>query len=99
MANNYINFNTFFPQEIKLLLEDLNAERRELDVQIDEKRAQLLFIKKDIGKEEENLQIILGQINKHKIGRFHSVQTENKYTLRCWLYICAISLYISLFKY
>lgn len=72
-----------FPQEIRLLLEDLNAERRELDVQIDEKRAQLSFIKKDIGKEEENLQIILGQINKHKIGRYYFVQTENKYTLRC----------------
>uniref|UniRef100_A0A8C3LSH4 Centriolin n=1 Tax=Chrysolophus pictus TaxID=9089 RepID=A0A8C3LSH4_CHRPC len=61
-------------KEIKLLLEDLNAERRELDVQIDEKRAQLSFIKKDIGKEEENLQIILGQINKHKIELKHVLE-------------------------
>ncbi|POI34588.1 hypothetical protein CIB84_001660 [Bambusicola thoracicus] len=61
-------------QEIKLLLEDLNAERRELDVQIDEKRAQLSFIKKDIGKEEENLQIIIGQINKHKIELKHVLE-------------------------
>ncbi|OXB67097.1 hypothetical protein ASZ78_005670 [Callipepla squamata] len=61
-------------QEIKLLLEDLNAERRELDVQIDEKRAQLLFIKKDIGEEEENLQRVLGQINKHKIELKHVLE-------------------------
>uniref|UniRef100_A0A8C2TD22 Centriolin n=1 Tax=Coturnix japonica TaxID=93934 RepID=A0A8C2TD22_COTJA len=61
-------------REIKLLLEDLNAERRELDVQIDEKRAQLSFIKKDVGKEEENLQIILGQINKHKIELKHVLE-------------------------
>lgn len=27
-----------------------------------------MFIKKDIGKEEENLQEILGQITRHKIG-------------------------------
>lgn len=79
-----------FPQEIRLLLEDLNAERRELGVQIEEKRAQLSVIRKDIGKEEENLQIILGQINKHKIGRYYFVQTENKYALRFQLYICAI---------
>ncbi|XP_021269756.1 centriolin isoform X2 [Numida meleagris] len=61
-------------KEIKLLLEDLNAERRELDVQIDEKRAQLSFIKKDIGKEEENLQRILGQINKHKLELKHVLE-------------------------
>ncbi|KFQ53203.1 Centriolin, partial [Pelecanus crispus] len=54
-------------REIKLLLEELNVERKELDVQINEKRAQLSFIKKDIGKEEENLQGILGQITRHKI--------------------------------
>ncbi|NWX16420.1 CNTRL protein, partial [Aegotheles bennettii] len=54
-------------REIKLLLEELNVERKELDVQINEKRAHLSFIKKDIGKEEENLQGILGQITRHKI--------------------------------
>lgn len=69
MANNGIPCNTdIFPQEIKLLLEELNVERKELDVQINEKRAQLLIIKKDIGKEEENLQGIVGQITRHKIG-------------------------------
>ncbi|XP_042734875.1 centriolin isoform X2 [Lagopus leucura] len=61
-------------QEIRLLLEDLNAERRELGVQIEEKRAQLSVIRKDIGKEEENLQIILGQINKHKIELKHVLE-------------------------
>jgi len=69
MANSGIPCDTdVFPQEIKLLLEELNAERKELDVQINEKRAQLSFIKKDIGKGEENLHEILGQITKHKIG-------------------------------
>ncbi|XP_042686594.1 centriolin isoform X2 [Centrocercus urophasianus] len=61
-------------KEIRLLLEDLNAERRELGVQIEEKRAQLSVIRKDIGKEEENLQIILGQINKHKIELKHVLE-------------------------
>ncbi|NWU54286.1 CNTRL protein, partial [Dromas ardeola] len=61
-------------REIKLLLEELNAERKELDVQINEKRAQLLIIKKDIGKEEENLQGILGQITRHKIELKHILE-------------------------
>ncbi|KAM6316367.1 centriolin isoform 5-T5 [Podargus strigoides] len=54
-------------REIKLLLEELTAERKELDVQINEKRAQLSFIKKDIGKEDENLQGVLGQITRHQM--------------------------------
>uniref|UniRef100_A0A8C0BIS1 Centriolin n=1 Tax=Buteo japonicus TaxID=224669 RepID=A0A8C0BIS1_9AVES len=61
-------------REIKLLLEELNVERKELDVQINEKRTQLLFIKKDIGKEEENLQGILGQITRHKIELKHVLE-------------------------
>ncbi|NXY67638.1 CNTRL protein, partial [Glareola pratincola] len=61
-------------REIKLLLEELNAERKELDVQINEKRAQLLIIKKDIGREEENLQGILGQITRHKIELKHVLE-------------------------
>ncbi|KFR15637.1 Centriolin, partial [Opisthocomus hoazin] len=68
-------------REIKLLLEELNAERKELDVQINEKRAQLSFIKKDIGKGEENLHEILGQITKHKIELKHALEMlelENK---------------------
>ncbi|KFQ66028.1 Centriolin, partial [Phaethon lepturus] len=61
-------------REIKILLEELNVERKELDVQINEKRAQLSFIKKDIGKEEENLQGILGQITRHKIELKHVLE-------------------------
>ncbi|KFV44040.1 Centriolin, partial [Gavia stellata] len=61
-------------REIKLLLEELNVERKELDVQINEKRAQLSFIKKDVGKEEENLQGILGQITRHKIELKHVLE-------------------------
>ncbi|XP_009987439.1 PREDICTED: centriolin, partial [Tauraco erythrolophus] len=61
-------------REMKLLLEDLHVERKELDVQINEKRAQLSFIKKDIGKEEENLQGILGQITRHKTELKHVLE-------------------------
>ncbi|NXI61404.1 CNTRL protein, partial [Anseranas semipalmata] len=61
-------------REIKLLLKELTVEREELDVQINEKRTQLLFIKKDIGEEEENLQGILGQITKHKIELKHVLE-------------------------
>ncbi|XP_025918156.1 centriolin isoform X5 [Apteryx rowi] len=67
-------------REIRSLLEELNVERKELDVQINEKRAQLSFIKKDIGKEEENLQGIFGQITKHKMELKHvleMLQLEN----------------------
>ncbi|NXT95657.1 CNTRL protein, partial [Anhinga rufa] len=61
-------------REIKLLLEELNVERKELDVQINEKRAQFSLIKKDIGKEEENLQGILGQVTRHKIELKHVLE-------------------------
>uniref|UniRef100_A0A8B9CX01 Centriolin n=1 Tax=Anser brachyrhynchus TaxID=132585 RepID=A0A8B9CX01_9AVES len=61
-------------REIKLLLKELTVERKELDVQINEKRTQLSFIKKDIGEEEENLQGILGQIAKHKIELKHVLE-------------------------
>ncbi|OWK61378.1 Centriolin [Lonchura striata] len=57
-----------FSQEMKVLLGELSAERNQLDAQMNERRAQLLVLKKDIRKEEENLQGILGQINKHKMG-------------------------------
>lgn len=69
MANNGIPCTAdAFPQEIKLLMEELLDERKKLDVQMTEKRAQLTLIKEDIGKEEENLQGVLGQITKHKTG-------------------------------
>ncbi|NXE19162.1 CNTRL protein, partial [Ardeotis kori] len=68
-------------REIKLLVEELNVEKKDLDVQINEKRTQLSFLKKDIGKEEENLQGILGQITRHKIELKHVLavlELENK---------------------
>ncbi|NXT72095.1 CNTRL protein, partial [Chaetops frenatus] len=61
-------------REIKVLLEELSVERTELDVQMNERRAQLLVLKKDIRKEEENLQGILGQITKHKLELKHVLE-------------------------
>ncbi|NWW08687.1 CNTRL protein, partial [Oreocharis arfaki] len=61
-------------REIKVLLGELSVERKELDVQMNEKRAQLLVLKKDIRKEEENLQGILGQITKHKMELKHVLE-------------------------
>ncbi|NXO09933.1 CNTRL protein, partial [Oriolus oriolus] len=61
-------------REIKVLLGELSVERKELDVQMSEKRAQLLVLKKDIRKEEENLQGILGQITKHKMELKHVLE-------------------------
>ncbi|XP_053818190.1 centriolin isoform X1 [Vidua chalybeata] len=61
-------------REIKVLLGELSVERNELDVQINDRRAQLLVLKKDIRKEEENLQGILGQISKHKMELKHVLE-------------------------
>ncbi|NXH35042.1 CNTRL protein, partial [Myiagra hebetior] len=61
-------------REIKVILGELSVERKELDVQMNEKRAQLLVLKKDIRKEEENLQGILGQITKHKMELKHVLE-------------------------
>ncbi|NWT00593.1 CNTRL protein, partial [Mionectes macconnelli] len=61
-------------REIKAILEELNVERKELDAQLSEKRAQLAFLNKDIRKEEENLQGILGQVTKHKMELKHVLE-------------------------
>ncbi|NXQ61368.1 CNTRL protein, partial [Anthoscopus minutus] len=61
-------------REIKVLLGELSVERNELDIQMNERRAQLLVLKKDIRKEEENLQGILGQISKHKMELKHVLE-------------------------
>ncbi|NWR74795.1 CNTRL protein, partial [Centropus unirufus] len=61
-------------REIKALLEELDVEKKELDVQIAEKKAHLSFIKKDIGEEEENLQGLLGQTTRHKIELKHVLE-------------------------
>ncbi|XP_041262278.1 centriolin isoform X2 [Onychostruthus taczanowskii] len=61
-------------REIKVLLGELSVEKNELDVQMNERSAQLLVLKKDIRKEEENLQGILGQISKHKMELKHVLE-------------------------
>ncbi|NWV14438.1 CNTRL protein, partial [Ptilonorhynchus violaceus] len=61
-------------REIKVILEELSVERKELDAQMNEKRAQLSVLKKDSRKEEENLQGILGQITKHKMELKHVLE-------------------------
>ncbi|XP_030913184.1 centriolin isoform X4 [Geospiza fortis] len=61
-------------KEIKILLGELSAEKNELDVQMNERKAQLLVLKKDIRKEEENLEAILGQISKHKMELKHVLE-------------------------
>ncbi|RLV93889.1 hypothetical protein DV515_00013338 [Chloebia gouldiae] len=63
-----------FQEEIKVLLGELSVERNQLDVQMNERRAQLLVLKKDIRNEEENLQGILGQISKHKMELKHVLE-------------------------
>lgn len=63
-------FLFFFAQELKGLLEELSFQKGELNVQISEKKNQLSLIKQEIEKEEENLQVVLGQMSKHKTGKF-----------------------------
>uniref|UniRef100_A0A7M4ET31 Centriolin n=1 Tax=Crocodylus porosus TaxID=8502 RepID=A0A7M4ET31_CROPO len=61
-------------------LEELSVQKGELNAQINEKGTQLSLIKQDTGREEENLQGILGQIAKHKTELKHvleMLQLEN----------------------
>ncbi|XP_058528803.1 centriolin isoform X2 [Ochotona princeps] len=53
-------------REVKSLLEELSFQKGELNVQIGEKKTQLALIKQETEKEEENLQVVLGQMSKHK---------------------------------
>ncbi|XP_066896939.1 centriolin isoform X7 [Kogia breviceps] len=53
-------------RELKSLLEELSFQKGELNVQISEKKNQLSLTKQEIEKEEENLQVVLGQMSKHK---------------------------------
>jgi len=62
-------------QEVKSLLEELSFQKGELNVQISEKKAQLALVKQEIEKEEENLQVVLGQMSKHKTGKFKGKQS------------------------
>jgi triosephosphate isomerase len=60
----------FKTQEVKSLLEELSLQKGELNVHISEKKTQLALIKQEIEKEEENLQVVLQQMSKHKTGKF-----------------------------
>ncbi|XP_063492107.1 centriolin isoform X9 [Symphalangus syndactylus] len=53
-------------REVKSLLEELSFQKGELNVQISERKTQLTLIKQEIEKEEENLQVVLRQMSKHK---------------------------------
>ncbi|XP_044520199.1 centriolin [Gracilinanus agilis] len=53
-------------REIKSLLEELNFQKAELNVQISEKKTQLSLTTQEIGKEEEILHELVGQISRHK---------------------------------
>ncbi|XP_007474631.2 centriolin isoform X2 [Monodelphis domestica] len=53
-------------REIKSLLEELNFQKAELNVQISEKKTQLSLTTQEIGKEEEILHELAGQICRHK---------------------------------
>ena len=66
----FLFFFFFFAQELKGLLEELSFQKGELNVQISEKKNQLSLLKQEIEKEEENLQVVLGQMSKHKTGKF-----------------------------
>lgn len=59
-----------YTQEVKSLLEELSFQKGELNVHISEKKTQLALIKQEMGKEEENLQVVLQQLLKHKAGKF-----------------------------
>lgn len=67
-------FSFCFAQEVKSLLEELSFQKGELNVQISEKKTQLTLIRQEIEKEEENLQVVLGQMSKHKTGKFKGKQ-------------------------
>lgn len=65
-----------YTQEVKSLLEELSFQKGELNVHISEKKTQLALIKQEMEKEEENLQVVLQQLLKHKAGKFKEQVSE-----------------------
>ncbi|XP_060056053.1 centriolin isoform X2 [Erinaceus europaeus] len=53
-------------REVKSLLEELSFQKGELNVQVNEKKTQLVLIKQEIEKEEKNLQVVVVQMSNHK---------------------------------
>ncbi|XP_069465624.1 centriolin isoform X2 [Ambystoma mexicanum] len=67
-------------REVKSLLEELSVQKGEMNAQLNEKRAQLALLKQEVVQEEENVQVIAGQITKHKTELKHvleMLQLEN----------------------
>nr|XP_033817320.1 centriolin isoform X2 [Geotrypetes seraphini] len=67
-------------REVKSLLEELSVQKGELNAQISEKRAQLVLLKQEIVKQEDNLQSTIANISKHKTELKHvleMLQLEN----------------------
>ncbi|MEE6505076.1 hypothetical protein FKM82_005434 [Ascaphus truei] len=67
-------------RELKSLVEDLSVQKGELNAQLSEKRAQLVILKQEAVQEEDNLQRVAAQINKHKSELKHvleMLQLEN----------------------
>ena len=52
-------------------------------MQISEKKTQLTLIKQEIEKEEENLQVVLGQMSKYKTGKFKGKQSYKVSGWKC----------------
>ncbi|CAH2316659.1 centriolin isoform X1 [Pelobates cultripes] len=67
-------------KEVRSLLEDLSAQKGELNAQLNERRSQLVILKQQVEQEEDILQKVASQINKHKSELKHvleMVQFEN----------------------
>ncbi|KAM8934304.1 centriolin [Pelodytes ibericus] len=61
-------------KEVKCLLEDLSSQKGELNAQLSERRGQLTLLKQEVVHEEETLQKVTGQINKHKSELKHVLE-------------------------
>ncbi|XP_038600653.1 centriolin isoform X2 [Tachyglossus aculeatus] len=61
-------------REVKSLLEELCAQKGELNVQMSEKKRQFSLLKQEVGKEEVNLQVVIQQITKHKTELKHVLE-------------------------
>ncbi|XP_028918335.1 centriolin isoform X1 [Ornithorhynchus anatinus] len=61
-------------REVKSLLEELCAQKGELNVQMSEKKSQFSLLKQEVGKEEANLQVVIQQITKHKTELKHVLE-------------------------
>ncbi|XP_069039459.1 centriolin isoform X3 [Lepisosteus oculatus] len=61
-------------KELRANLEDLSAQKEDLGSQLSERRAQISLFKQEGQREEETLQNILSQINKHKAELKHVLE-------------------------